>query len=54
MILTRRLTPELAGYVAVIVLGLFVPLATVLGYLAIAVYVILPLRPLRRRAPIPR
>ena len=47
--LTRRLTPGLAGYVLMIVLGLFLPVAAVLGYLIIAVYVILPLGALRRR-----
>ena len=46
--LTRRLTPGLAGYVLVIVLGLFLPGAAVLGYLIIAVYVILPFGALRR------
>jgi uncharacterized membrane protein len=47
--LTRRLTPGLAGYVLVIVLGLFLPVAAVLGYLMIAVYIILPFGALRRR-----
>jgi uncharacterized membrane protein len=47
--LTRRLTPGLAGYVLMIVLGLFLPVAAVLSYLIIAVYVILPLGALRRR-----
>ena len=47
--LTRRLTPGLAGYVLVIVLGLFLPGAAVLGYLIIAVYIILPFGALRRR-----
>jgi uncharacterized membrane protein len=46
--LTRRLTPGLAGYVLVIVLGLFLPVAAVLGYLIIAVYIILPFGALRR------
>ena len=48
--ITKRLTPGLAGYVAVIVLGLFLPVLAVLGYLAIAVYVIVPFGALRRRA----
>ena len=47
--LTARLTPGLAGYLAVILLGLFFPLLAVLGYLAIAVYIVLPIRALRRR-----
>jgi hypothetical protein len=38
-----------AGYVLVIVLGLFLPVAAVLGYLMIAVYIILPFGALRRR-----
>jgi uncharacterized membrane protein len=48
--ITKRLTPGLAGYIAVIVLGLFQPVLAVLGYLAIAVYIILPVGTLRRRA----
>ena len=47
--LTKRLTPGLAGYVLVIVLGLFLPVVAVLGYLIIAVYIILPFGALRRR-----
>jgi hypothetical protein len=34
--ITRRLTPGLAGYLVVIVLGLFLPVVAVLGYLLIA------------------
>jgi uncharacterized membrane protein len=48
--LTKRLTPGLAGYVAMIVLGLFVPVLAVVGYLVIAVYIIVPFGALRRRA----
>jgi uncharacterized membrane protein len=48
-LLTRRLMPGLAGYVAVIVLGLFLPVLAVLGYLAIAVYILVPFGALRRR-----
>jgi uncharacterized membrane protein len=48
--ITKRLTPGLVGYIAVIVLGLFQPVLAVLGYLAIAVYIILPVGALRRRA----
>ena len=47
--LTRRLTPGLAGYVVVIALGLFLPVVAVLGYLIIAVYIILPFGALRQR-----
>ena len=48
--LTKRLTPGLAGYVAMIVLRLLLPVLAVLGYLAIAVYIIVPFGALRRRA----
>jgi uncharacterized membrane protein len=47
--LTKKLAPGLAGYVAVIVLGLFLPVVAVLGYLAIAVYILVPFGALRRR-----
>jgi hypothetical protein len=46
--ITKRLAPGLAGYVAMIVLGLFLPVVAVLGYLAIAVYIIVPVRALKR------
>ncbi|MEU4099426.1 TMEM175 family protein [Streptomyces tanashiensis] len=48
-VLTRRLRPGLAAYVALIVLGLFVPVAAVVGYLAIAVYYLVPLGQARRQ-----
>jgi TMEM175 potassium channel family protein len=47
--ITNRLTPGLAGYVVMIVLGLFLPVVAVLGYLIIAVYIIFPFGALRRR-----
>jgi uncharacterized membrane protein len=47
--ITKRLAPGLAGYVAMIALGLFLPVLAVLGYLAIAVYIIVPVRALKRR-----
>ncbi len=47
--ITRRLAPGLLGYLAMIVLAWFYPLLPVLGYLAIAVYILLPLGILRRR-----
>jgi uncharacterized membrane protein len=47
--ITIRLTPGLAGYVVMIVLGLFLPVVAVLGYLIIAVYIIIPFGALRRR-----
>ena len=48
-VLTKRLTPGLAAYVILIGLGLFLPVVAVLGYLAIAVYFIVPLRQIRHR-----
>jgi uncharacterized membrane protein len=47
--ITNRLTPGLAGYVVMIVLGLFLPVVAVLGYLIIAVYIIIPFGALRRQ-----
>jgi uncharacterized membrane protein len=52
--LTRRLTPGLAGYVVMIVLGLFLPVIAVLGYFAIAVFILVPFHVLRRRSSAPR
>jgi uncharacterized membrane protein len=46
---TARLTPGLAGYVVMIVLGLFLPTAAVFGYLAIAFFLLVPIHLLRRR-----
>ena len=42
--LTQRLTPGLGGYVILIVAGLFVPVIAVAGYLAIALYYVIPFR----------
>ncbi len=47
--LTKRLTPGLAGYVAMIGLGLFLPIAAVVGYLVVAVYLIVPFHLLKHR-----
>ena len=47
--LTRRLTPGLLGYLAMIVLGLFVPRAALAGYLAIAVVLLVPFGAIRHR-----
>jgi len=47
-VLSRRLTPGLAFYVVMIVVGLFLPVVAVLGYLAIAVFYLVPLRTFRR------
>ena len=52
-LLTRRLAPGLAGYVAVVVVGLFLPVLAVFTYLAIALYIILPVGALRRRVAAP-
>ena len=48
-LITWRLTPGLVGYAVMIMLGLFLPLAAVLGYLIIAVYNLIPFRGVRRR-----
>jgi uncharacterized membrane protein len=48
--LTKRLTPTLGIYVAVIVVGLFLPTVAVLGYLAIAVFILVPFSALRHRS----
>jgi uncharacterized membrane protein len=45
---TRALRPGMAGYVVLIVLGLFVPVAAVVGYLVIALYILVPVSALRR------
>jgi TMEM175 potassium channel family protein len=47
--LTTRLTPGLGGYVAMIVVGLFLPIVSVVGYLALAALLIVPFG-LRKRA----
>ena len=46
-LLTQRLTPGLAGYLVLIVAGLFVPIVAVFGYFAIAIFYIIPLREVR-------
>jgi hypothetical protein len=48
-LITRRLTPGLVGYPVMIMLGLFLPVLAVLGYLIIAVYNLIPIRGVRRR-----
>jgi hypothetical protein len=48
-LITRRLTPGLVGYAVMIMLGLFLPVLAVLGYLIIAVYNLIPIRGVRRR-----
>ncbi len=47
--LTRRLTPTLGVYVGLIVVGVFLPIVAVIGYLALALFILIPLRGLRRR-----
>jgi uncharacterized membrane protein len=51
--ITKRLTPGLAGYVALIIVGLFLPLVAVFGYLAIALNILTPFGLIRRRQPRP-
>ena len=43
-LLTQRLTPGLAGYLVLIISGLFLPVLAVIGYLGIALYYIIPFR----------
>jgi uncharacterized membrane protein len=45
--LTQRLTPGLGAYGALIIAGIFVPLVAVIGYLAIALFYIIPFRQVR-------
>ena len=45
----KRLTPTLGVYVVMILLGLFLPVLAVLGYLAIAVFILVPFSALRHR-----
>jgi len=48
-VLTSRLTPSLAAYVVLIGVGIFSPLVAVLGFLTIALYLIVPVGLVRRR-----
>jgi uncharacterized membrane protein len=54
-LLTKRLTPGLGGYLVLIIAGLFAPIVAAVGYLAIAIFFIVPFRPVirlhRRRPP---
>ena len=47
-LLTKRLSPGLAAYLILIVAGLFVPIAAVVGYFAIAIFYIIPFRQARQ------
>lgn len=42
-LLTKRLSPGLGGYVVLLVVGLFAPTVAVVGYLLIALYLLIPL-----------
>ena len=48
--LTKRLTPTLGVYVGLIVVGLFFPIVAVFGYLALALFILIPFSAFRRRA----
>ena len=48
--LTKRLTPTLGLYAVMIVLGLFVPTVAVFGYLALALFVLIPFSAIRHRS----
>jgi uncharacterized membrane protein len=48
-LLTERLTPGLGAYLVLILSGLFIPVVGVIGYLAIALYYIIPFRRLSAR-----
>jgi hypothetical protein len=41
---TKRLTPGLAGYIVLIALGIFVPIVAIVVNLVIAVYLIVPVQ----------
>ena len=43
-LLTQRLTPSLGGYLVLIVVGLFAPIVAAVGYLVVALFLILPIR----------
>lgn len=47
-VLSKKLTPGAGFYVVMIAVGLFLPVAAVLGYLAIALFYLVPLRSFRR------
>jgi uncharacterized membrane protein len=43
-VLTRRLTPSLALYIVLIIVGWFLPIVAVFGYLVVAFFLILPIK----------
>jgi hypothetical protein len=47
--LTKRLTPTLGAYVVMIIVGLFLPVLAVLGYLVLALIILIPFSALRNR-----
>ena len=47
--LTKRLTPTLGLYVVMILVGLFLPVAAVVGYLLLALFVLIPFGAIRHR-----
>jgi hypothetical protein len=47
--LNKHLIPGVAGYIAMLVLGLFAPVLAVLGYLTLAIYILIPCDMIRRR-----
>ena len=49
-ILTQRLTPTLGVYVLMILVGLFLPVLAVFGYLALALFILVPFSALRHRS----
>src|SRR5262249_12991963 len=50
-LLTERLTPSLFGYLAFLGLGLWKPVISVFGFLAVALFLIIPYRPARGGRP---
>ena len=52
--LTKRLTPTLGLYVVLIVVGLFLPVVAVIGYLGLALFVIIPFGAMRRSSAVHR
>jgi hypothetical protein len=48
--LTKRLTPTLGVYVVMILLGLFLTIVAVFGYLALALFILIPFSAIRHRS----
>jgi TMEM175 potassium channel family protein len=48
-VLTKRLSPSLVVYGLLIIIGFFVPVAAVIGYLLVALYLLIPVHPALRR-----